>query len=200
MRQIKIENIIDEAKKYGHDVSIRDVAYSLLRAVLDNDLMCYTVVFGAPQKDNDIECYERMDKVKYLIKRFDKALTPKEKEKSGEEIIAALNKAKSAKNTDLGEDITFEENKAAMIELIQRTEDALANGTIDTDKGLKIIADLRVKLNDKFKVEDKTNEQYIIVQPKFNTICDQTHRECWLQTRDFAMEHWHLIPDPNYKA
>jgi hypothetical protein len=197
MKQTKIENVIDEAKKRGHDASIRDVSYALLRAVLDNDLMCFTVVFGAPKKDNDIECYERMDKTKFLIKYFDKFLTPKEREKSAEEIIAEV--TKGSKSDTVVEEITFEENKAAMIELIQRTEAALENGTIETDKGLKIIADLRVKLNDKFKVDDKSNEQYIIVQPKFNTICEHTRKECWLQTKAYAKEHWHLIDDPNYK-
>jgi hypothetical protein len=199
MKQIKIENIIDDAKKYGHEATIRDVAYSLLRSVLDNDLMCYSVVFGTPQKDNDIECYERMEKVKFLIKHFSKLLEPEQVQRP-EDILASLDKNQKKDNAESVEDITFEENKAAMIELIQRTEDALAEGRIDTDKGLKIVADLRVKLNDKFKVDDKSTEQYIIVQPKFNTICQHTRKECWLQTEEYAMKHWHLIKDPNYKG
>jgi hypothetical protein len=198
MEQIKIENIIDRAKKYGHEVTIRDVAYCLLRTVLDNDLMCYIVVFGTPKKDKDIECYERMDKVKYLFKYFDKHLSPKEKDKSTEEILSVINKNKE-KEAQSGESLTFEENKAAMIELIARVEGGIADNTIEPEKGLKIIADLRVKLNDKFKVEDKSTEQYVVVQTKFNHICDYTHKECWLQTKDFAKEHWHLIDDPNYK-
>jgi hypothetical protein len=194
MEQEKIERIIDGAKKYGHDVSIRDVCYGLLRSAFDNDLFCYTVVFGTPQKDNDIACYERLDKVEYLLKLFKKKLAPKvERDKRLEKLIAE----KSESNN---KDITFEENKSAMVELISRTEEALTEGTIDPDKGLKIIADLRVKLNDKFRVEDKSAEQYIIVEPKFNHICDKTRKECWLQTKEYAKEHWHLIDDPDYKT
>jgi hypothetical protein len=198
MDKLKIENIIDNAKKYGYDVTIRDVVYSLLRAVLDNDLMCYTVVFGAPQKDNDIECYERMDKVKHLISYFEKSLSNEKDDQQSAALVAALSANKNNAKDGDSENITFEQNKSAMIQLIKRTEDALAEGAIEPDKGLKIIADLRVKLNDKFKVEDKTAEQYIIVQPKFNNICDYTHKECWLQTKEFAKEHWHLIDDPKY--
>lgn len=197
MQQFKIENIISEGNKYGYDISIRDVAYGLLRTVLDNALMCYVVVFGQPKNDSDIEVYEQLEKVKYLFRHFDKLLTPKEREKSSEEILASIKARQPQREESEMGNITFEENKAAMVELIQRTEDALNEGKIDPDKGLKIIADLRVKLNDKFKVEDKTAEQYIIVQPKFNHICEYTHKECWLQTKEYAKQHWHLIDDPN---
>ena len=64
---------------------------------------------------------------------------------------------------------------------------------------IKTEADIRVKLNDKFGASEKTSEQYVVVQPKCNHICEITHRECWLQTKEYAKEHWHLIDDPDYK-
>jgi hypothetical protein len=194
METIKIEKVIDEARKFGQDVTIRDVAYALLRTFLDNDLMCYTVVFGSPGKDNDISCYESLDKFDWLTKYFRQRSEQKERAAQGADVIAEIARRKAEKKEEQPtQDITFEENKAAMIELIERTEQALSSGTIDPDKGLKTIADLRVKLNDKFKVEDKSSEQYVIVQPKFNHICSITRKECWLQTKEYAKQHWNLI-------
>lgn len=194
----ELKHITDEAKKRGHDVRIRDIAYALLRARFEDELVAYSVIFGVPEKDDDISCYEKLDSSKYLLRYFKKEMSPKEKEtESSADLLALLTKNQKQGNGD--GDLSFEENKAAMIELIKRTEEALEDGSIDVDKGLKILSDLRVKLNDKFKVADKEVEQYIIVQPKYNTICEHTRRECWVQTKEFAMEHWHLIPDPAYK-
>ena len=63
----------------------------------------------------------------------------------------------------------------------------------------KTEADLRVKLNDKFGAAEKTAEQYIIVQPKYNRICPYTRHECYEMTEEYAMQQFHLIKDPDYK-
>jgi hypothetical protein len=197
MKKLKIENVIKTAQKYGHDVTIRDVTYGLLRSVFNNELMCYTVVFGSPQLDDDIECYERLEKFQYLLKFFTDKFTANEREASKNAIVEQLTK-QNEKSVQAEKEITFEENKAEMTKLIDRVEEGIATGTIEPDKGLKIIADIRVKLNDKFKVEETTDVQYIVVNKKYNAICEHTHRECFLQTKEYAKEHWHLIDDPNY--
>ena len=197
MKEDYIKKITDEAAKRGHEVRIRDVAYALLRYKF-NAQMAYMVVFGVSQNENDVETYEKSESTKYLIRAVAKDIEPKVEKNNNAELAELLSQKKPVEKSEDG-DITFEENKAAMVELIQRTENALADGSIDTDKGLKIIADLRVKLNDKFEVADKEVQQYVVVQPKFSHICEWTRRECWLQTKEYAMEHWHLIPDPKYK-
>lgn len=192
-----IKVLTDKAAKRGHNVRIRDIAYALLRYRMDDEI-AYTVVFGVPEKENDVSSYESSDAVRYLVRTVSKDFEPKESKDDVIDLANLLSKEKNEAKSD-EEDITFEENKAAMIELIRRTEDALADGKIETDKGLKIIADLRVKLNDKFNVADKGVQQLIFVQPKFNHICEYTRKECWLQTKEYAMEHWGLIEDPNKK-
>lgn len=198
MERSDIQKIVDEARKRGHDVRIRDVAYALLKARFGDSLIPYTVVFGQPQGENDVTDYDALKSTEYLVRTFTKELTTKNapEKDEGQALLDMIFQKRENKGQS---DITFEENKAAIIELIERTETALGEGVIKTDVGLKIIADLRVKLNDKFGAAEKTEEQYIIVAPKFNHICDQTHKECWLQTKEFAMQHWHLLPDPNYK-
>lgn len=204
-----IKHITDEAAKRGFDVRIRDISYALLRVRFDDELIAYTVVFGQPEKDNDVTDYESMESVQYLIRWFRKDLAPKEVEKkSNEDIVKELtSKANGSEASDDGA-MTFEENRAGIekqiaeiLELKQQLYDE--GGKCSDAKTMatlqKTEADLRSKLNDKFGAAEKSAEQYIIVQPKFNTICEHTRRECWLQTREYAMKYWHLIPDPNYK-
>lgn len=194
-----IAKITEDAKKRGHDVRIRDIAYATLRVVLKDELIAYTVVFGAPNLDRDVTAYDGLDSTKYLVRWFEKELKPK-KEKGSSDID--LIKKLSDKKTEQAEDgsITFEENRAGMEQLLleiaaAKTSDLPPRELVPL---LKAEADVRSKLNDKFGAAEKQNEQYIIVQPKYNTICPHTQRECWTQTKDFAMKHWHLIDDPNY--
>lgn len=203
-----IKHITEEARKRGHEVRIRDISYALLRVRFKDELIAYTVVFGAPDKDSDITDYESLESTKFLMRWFEKDLAPKEVEKkSNADIIKELTtKAKKTETTDDGS-MTFEENRAGIEQQLKEILD-LKKQCIDEDgksdvKTMALLqkteADLRVKLNDKFGAAEKSAEQYIVVQPKFSHICEHTRRECWLQTKSFAMEHWHLIEDPNYK-
>lgn len=184
--EMNIKSITEEAKSRGYDVTIRDISYAILRTVLHEELYAYTVVFGMPKKDDDITCYERLETVQFLLRFFSKEFAPKKEDKS-DEIIKALNNGSEAKDV-----ISFEENKSAMVELIQRTETALENGEIDTDKGLKIIADIRVKLNDKFKTAEADKSNILILPPPYDMICPHTNRECFQMTKEYAMNKWKL--------
>lgn len=190
------QDIVDDAKKHGFDVRIRDIAYANLVVSFNDADTAYLLIFGQPASPTAIESYSSLDSVKYLIGYFQRKIAPPKTSKD-DDVYQQIIKNKTS--NEIVNDITFEENKSAMIDLIERVETALAENKIDTDKGLKIISDVRVKLNDKFGAAEKTNEQYLFVQPKFNSICPHTRRECWLQTKAYAMEHWHLVPDPNYK-
>lgn len=203
-----LKHITEEAKKRGYDVRIRDIAYALMKVKFGDELVAHTVAFGVPEKDSDVSCYAKLDSTKYLVRWWEKELAPKEVEKkSPEDIINAIKKNDAADEGSM----SFEENRAGIekqiaeiLELKKLCSRFDENGNEITDvKTLatlhKTEADLRSKLNDKFGASEKSSEQYIIVRPKFNHICETTRRECWLQTRDYAMEHWHLVPDPNYK-
>lgn len=194
-----LKNIIKEADKRGYsEVRIRDVAYALMKVRFKDSLIPYTICFGAPEKDNDVDVYDAKDSTKFLERYFEKDLAPKEKLVTDLESII-----KSRPKNDDGATISFEENRAGMEQLLKEIADAKADKDTIPAKELvallKAEADIRSKLNDKFGAAEKVDEQLIIVQPKFNTICPHTRRECWTQTRDFAMKHWHLIPDPDYK-
>lgn len=201
----KIKKITDNAHKRGHEVRIRDIAYACLKTVLGDENIAYTVVFGAPQKSNDVKDYDSLDSVQYLIGVFEEDLAPKEIEKERpEDIIKALKKSKT--DVDDSGSMTFEENRAGIETQIAEILELKKLCTwIDpqtkreqTDvKTLatlhKTEADLRSKLNDKFGASEKSKEQYVIVQKKFDFCCPYTRHECYQMTKEDAMEKWNLI-------
>lgn len=89
-------------------------------------------------------------------------------------------------------DITFEDNRAAMLQLIEQTKRKLAAGDIEAKDALKIEADLRVKLNDKFKVQDDTKDKVVFVEKKYNMVCRHGY-ECYLPTKEDLMEQYGLV-------
>lgn len=97
-----------------------------------------------------------------------------------------------SKNVFDDEGITFDENKKALLDLIERNKKLLERGEIDPKDALKIEADIRVKLNDKFKVQDDTREQVVIVEPKYNHICRFGH-ECYLPTKEDLIKMYNLV-------
>lgn len=196
-----IKKITNDAKQRGHEVRIRDISYALLRVKFNDELIAYTVVFGTPEKDNDVTDYDALESVQYLTRYFEKDLTPKkEKNEVNADLLKALNKNKKSEDNENGS-MTFEENRAGIeqqlkeiLELKKKCTDEEGNADVKTMALLqKTEADLRVKLNDKFGAAEKSAEQYIIVQPKFNSICEYTRRECYQMTKEYAMEHWNLI-------
>lgn len=203
-----IQKIVDEAQKRGYDVTIRNIAYALMRVKFDDKLTAYTVVHGeAPKADVDVDCYDALEGVQFLIRYFEKDLAPQIIEKeSTADIVKALTSKTKKSDAESDGNMTFEENRAGIEQQIREIRDLIGQATEAEPRDLKTLAtlqkteaDLRSKLNDKFGASEKGEEQYILVQPKFNTICPHTRRECWSQTKEFAMEHWHLIEDPNYK-
>lgn len=204
-----IQKIVDEAAKRGHEVTIRNIAYALMRVRFDDKLTAYTVIKGAaPEKDSDVDAYDSMEAVQYLIRYFKKDTEGKSQTTLSQmDVITALRKTEQTTNNE-DDSMTFEENRAGIEQQLreilelkkQCQKDGLPSDAKTMALLLKTEADLRVKLNDKFGASEKSNEQYVVVNTKFNHICEWTRHECWLQTREYAMQHWHLVPDPELQG
>lgn len=93
------------------------------------------------------------------------------------------------------ESVSKEQNKEALIKMIPQITAAMNDGAIDTDKGLKMIADIRVKLNDKFEMEEGAEKKRLIIVPaKHDIICRYTQRECSrMPSREACKEYYHLV-------
>lgn len=195
MNKISIEDfnkILSDAKKMGHSLRMSDIFYTFELQRFESKNIVYTVLFGKGSKQEEIDNYDNSNKIKFL-KKYINVNYPISSSDRNEQ----LKRGRKKKVVEDHEDITFEENKAYMLKLKKETEEAIKKGEIEKKDGLKILADLSVKLNDKFAVSEKQDEQRIEVVTKFNTVCPHTRKECWVQTKEYAMKHWGLIEEKN---
>lgn len=183
--------IINDCKASGYEVKVRDVMFCLLKNVVDDSEIIYNSLFGQGDDVKFISNYEKSKPIKFLDK-YVKANYPN-----------TDNKKKSNTNGNNKEEITyddisFEENKDAIIKMIAELKEKYNEGKIEYKDYAKIVADLRIKLNDKFGASEKSDEQRIVVVPqKCDFVCPKTRTECYQLKKEYAMELFGLIEDPN---
>lgn len=105
-----------------------------------------------------------------------------------EEEKVKQSKKNEINNDELIQDITFEENKAKLIAMLQKVNDLVKSGDMSAKDGVKAEIEIRSKLNDKFKVSEEGGQQYIIVEQKFNSICE-CGREISVPTKEDLMKN-----------
>lgn len=161
----KLNKIIKDCETAGYNIRIRDIAYSVLCESFDDSAVCYKVIFGDDKNDTT---YHNSAPITFLRKYISKNVT---------------------KNTD---DITFEENKKYMLKLKRDTESLMAAGEIEKKDALKILSDISVKLNDKFQVHNEIKEQTVIVNSKYNDICEYCQHEIYIPTKEELIKKYNL--------
>lgn len=138
----------------GFAISVRDISYILLRRNYEDDIVAYKSLFG-DGSDTEISYYKQSKPIVELGKLMSDTLGWNSKE-----------------------DITFEENKAEIIRLIQDAKDKEARGELDAKQSLDLQTKLRVALNDKFGAKDNNTEQIVQVLQKYDgEVCPYCHRE-----------------------
>lgn len=90
--------------------------------------------------------------------------------------------------------VTKEENKSELFKLLYSIDKMLDEHRIEPKDAIKMKADIRVKLNDKFNMEESMKQKRIIVVPqKHDIVCPHTHRECsYWATKEACMKHYGL--------
>ena len=170
----QIKKTIEHFKEEGKTVRVRDIAFSLLSKMFVDKKTAYQCLFGGVEGYDEYTDDETRDKIEQYL--------------TDEGYIRSI-----STDDDTGE-ITFEENKKEMERLLAKTQLAMESGVIEAKDALKIMADIRVKLNDKFKVEsNKKQDRMIVVERKFDFVCPHTRHECYQLDKDFAMKKWNLI-------
>lgn len=180
-----INNVIQNGALNGHDIRMQDIMYVAALHIFKDKSVVYATLWGKDSSEDKMITYDSCDKINFLKK----LIKPVSKE-------ASKTTMKDEPDSQY-EGLTFEENKDAMIKMIDELKVALDKGKMEYKEYSDRVTKLRIALNDKFAVSSKQDEQHIIVYPKFNTICPHTRTECWVQTKEFAMQHWGLIEDTN---
>ena len=173
----QIKNTIDHFRDEGKSIRVRDIAYTLLAKMFDAKT-AFQCLFSGEEYIFDSYAEDKMrgELESYLVEQgFIRNIIT---------------------DNDSG-GITFNENKREMEMLLKKTQDALDEGIIEPKDALKIMADIRVKLNDKFKVEAQKTERTIIVQKRYNSTCQHCGREIYIPTKEQLMNEFNLIENPN---
>lgn len=144
----------------------------------------------------------RVRDVAYLVmcdSFVDKGLAAKvayqEDEKPSNKVLSTLSEKLKPFGIGAVTTISKDENREELLKLLQRVQDAEREGTIDPKDAIKIEADIRVKLNDKFNIEEEDGQRRIIVVPqKHDIICKWTSRECSaMPSKEACMKYYNLI-------
>lgn len=168
----QIKGTIEHFKGEDVDIRVRDIAYALLSRMFADRKTAYQCLFGADGYDEYVSSDIREKLDDYL---------------KNEGFVRSF-----STDTDTGE-ISFEENKSALTKMIADIEADMAAGLIEKKDGYARIADIRYKLNDKFKVEAAKKDRMIIVEKKYNHICERFRCECYLPTVEDLMEMYNLV-------
>lgn len=169
----QIKGTIEHFKGQGETIRVRDIAYTLLSKMFADNKTAYQCLFGSAEGYDDYSDDEMRNKLeRYLTE---------------EGLIRSL-----STDTETG-GLTFEENKMEMEGLIPRIEKGMTDGTIDPIQGFNAIKDIRVKLNDKFKVESKQQDRMIVVERKYNSVCANCHHEIYVPTEEELIEKYGLV-------
>lgn len=173
-----IEEIIKKVKdELNQQVTLRDVMFILNQGMFEDRKTAYKASFGEVISDDDLDVYiysERIQKLIDLLKPF-----------MGSDLDNGVVSE---------DDITFEENKQGLIKLLKKTKQAEEDGLMETKDALKLQADIRVKLNDKFDTSESNDNKHIIVVPsKHDMICPHTNYECtFMPTKEACMKYYNI--------
>lgn len=175
----QIKRAIEECAKANHVVSVRDISYALLCLHYEDSLVAYKCIFGNDYDYNQEyhTTYDQTATMSYL------------------KTYIEFNLMNDKKKTRKSEDISFEENKEAIINLIKETKEKEERGEIDAKQSLDLQTKLRVTLNDKFKVQSDDTEQIVQVFAKYNDVCPVCFSEISRRpmSKKEAMEEYDLV-------
>lgn len=180
----QIRQTINDCTKAGYSVGMRDISYILLCRHYEDHTTAYRILFGLDADFNPdyANTYDQTLAINYLRDYMEFNLNDE------------ANAKKKKKKISTDEDISFEENKAEIVNLIKATKQAFERGEIEAKDALKIEADLRVKLNDKFSVTEDVKDQIVVVNQKYDSICSRCGCEVARRpiSKEEAMEMYDL--------
>ena len=167
-----IKNIISELQKQDIEVRVRDISYVALKHLFYDSSTAYKSIFGQAE-DIEIEVYDKSKMIESLTRYME------------ENFFGSGGEA----------DISFEENKAYMLKLKSDVERSIANSEIPKKEGYKILADISIKLNDKFNVSEDIKDSVVVVNHKYDDICPYCRHEIERRpiSKEEAMEMYSLV-------
>lgn len=188
MNKLDVKKIIEDCNASGYEIRVKDIAYCLLKSKIDEIDIVYNCIFNKCTDMNVISNYDKNKRIRFLEKYI------KANYLSNVE-TAPQNETQDA---ELLENISFEENKAALVRRLNKVIQWGDNGELSKERATKLEVEIRKIINDKFGVTDKSEEQKIVVLSKYNDICPYCRHEIRRKTDEDMLaeikEQYDLIP------
>lgn len=188
MNKLDIKKTIEDCNASGYEVRVKDIAYCLLKSQIEEVDIVFNCVFDRCADMNVISNYDKSKRIKFLDKYI------KANYLSNVE-TAPQNETQDA---ELLENISFEENKAALVRRLNKVIQWGENNELSKERAAKLEIEIRKIINDKFGVTDKSEEQKIVVLSKYNDICPHCRHEIRRKTDEDMLaeikEQYDLVP------
>lgn len=175
-----ISKIVSDCEQAGYNIRMADIGYIGLLNFFEDKEIAYEIIFRNDSAKTSVKEYEKSPQTKYLKQYIKENFRDLEGEKYSSQ--------KSKNATERYKSLTFEENKEAMILMLGELKQAFDNKLLEYKDYAKMVSDIRIKLNDKFQVSDKTDDKMIVVNSKYNDICPYCSHEIRVKTDKDLLE------------
>lgn len=173
-----LNKIVKDCEASGHKVTVRDISFVLLCRCYSDIDVAGKAIFGSSM--SDYKSYSDQKNISFLRTYINAN-------------YKSIGSKRGRNKKELSEeDITFEENRAELIKLIKETKEKEKRGEIDAKQSIDSQTKLRIALTDKFKVKDDFQEQIVVVNTKYNSVCE-CGRELYIPTKEDLMKQYNLI-------
>ena len=156
----EIKKFIDECSNAGEKIKVRDIAFFVLKSYMSEEIAYKCIFYDSAEALKD---YLSRKEIEFFDDYFSEKILPilKDEEESA--------------------GITYSENKTEMENLIRSLTSSINNNDYEDEKSKitaqKTVADLRIKLSEKFNVSESTKNQIVRVEQKYNAVCPYCKHE-----------------------
>ena len=165
----QIQDTVNYALLDGHEAKMKDISYVVLENAYGSQKAAYFTLYGKDEtmeeeeQDKAVKEYDQSELIEcvrgYMISK--KFIIPKNE----------------LRKKEAETEISADENKVGMVNLIKRYEEAMKNGEMSKKDGLAAIKDIRSRLQTRFELEQSNEQRHIIVNQKYNDICPYCNHE-----------------------
>lgn len=162
----QVRDIVQELRSRGLDVRLRDVSFVVLASAFGDDALAYRAIFG-DKPDKNIEEYLEQPMVQE-VKASIAAASPSSDEPAEAQAIS-FDDLKDGLIADM-----------RALEELRESKDENGSPVLDPKEMAQVVArlaDIRVKLTEKFNTTERVVEQRVVVEQKYDTICPYCRHE-----------------------
>ena len=160
-----VREIVNELRGRGLDAGLRDVTFAIMNKMFGDQAFAFRCAFGDPPYKAEPEEYFKCEKVKSVREALEKFFPSGEEEQQ----LVTFDELKKGLIDDMNALILLRD---------QQTDDG--KSTLEPKEMAQVvarIADIRVKLTEKFNTTQRVLEQRVVVENKYNGICPYCRHE-----------------------